>query len=460
MVAPRRQRVTELTSFDPSPPFRELLTERNPLVLVRAANRVGKTRHACYLVARYMVDHPGARCRVVGPSRAQVREVMARYLNEFLGPYLAPGSRYYPGTGWNRNNTIHTRNGSICQVRSYQDDPDTQEGDELDLIVLDELPPKAHLEANLGRIADRKGQIIVCFTVQTQDPARVERFRKAIEGFEVSPVDGRTVHESGWVQFVVPHTRENVPWKDEETFERQVGKYRGTDQEATRVNGSWSGPNDERKFQGWEQRMVLDTDGIMQRVRALMGGKFRADEYLYGIDHGTGIGKQRQYLIFRCRDEYFVLHEYIGGGATTPTDNAQGIKDAVEAWLGAGKEGLVRLHRIIGDVNSAGPLGAGRSLNWHTERALAKLYGLQRSPIEIETPTKDQGFRDAREVTINHAMLERRWWVHESCEGAIRAFQEYRGGNNDPFKDSIDAIGYAVTDSMLTETLDPVALRR
>ena len=450
---------SEYAAFTPSLPFRSLSVERSPMVALRAANRIGKTRHACWVVARRAIEVPMSRCRVVGPSRAQVRDVMGRYLWEFLRPYLVSGSVYRPGTGWSRNGVILLANGSIIQTRSYQDDPDTQEGDELDLVVLDELPPPAHLEANLGRIADRKGQIIVCLTVQTSDTSKVERFRKRVEGEDKSPTHGRTEHATGWVQYVVPHTRENVPWKDAETFELQVGKYRGTDQETKRVHGSWEGPSDARKFQGWASRMVLSRAEMLDRLRG-PGGRVVVDEVLYGIDHGEGDGKQCQYLIFRKGDHYHVVHEWVGGGGTTPTMNAQGMVDAVTEWLGKGVAGIYRISLAVGDINSAGPLGDGRSLNMMMMEALAKIYGTDESPIVIETPKKDAGFKDAREMAMAHAMIERRWWVIDTARRAIRAYQEYKGGSTDPHKDPIDAQGYAITQAMLTRQVAQVELHR
>jgi len=448
-----------LLTFRPSPPLAAMVADQSELIAVRAANGTGKSFSVMYKIARQAVRKPGTRYRVVGPTNAQVRDVTGLYLWTFLRHHVRKDSRWSPGTGWNRHNTACLDNGAEISLRSYQDPPDAHEGvHRLEAIVLDEVPPKAHYMANKGRAR----QFIVDFTVQVKSPP--EWLRDEIEGGEESPNNGVTRHCTGYTQYVVPFLRENVPFYDDLEFERKASKYRGTEDEGRRLWAQWESSSDTRKFGGWK-RQLIKSNADIRRMLADENGRIRIADVRYGIDHGTGVGKQCQYLVLvtgngRAR-RYYVVHEYVGGGATTPTDNAGGIKAACTAWLGEGIQGLSKIRKIYGDVNSSGPAGAGLTLNVLQERALAQLYGEQWSPVPIETPRKDSGFKEAREVALNHAMLEGRLFVSDQCPRLIRAFQNYEGHARDENKDPVDAVGYAIQDLMLaSDDLVSVQVRR
>jgi hypothetical protein len=447
-----------LVAFRSGPALRELAQETGRLVALRAANGVGKTMAACHKVARRAVEKPGSKHRVISPSHKHAREVAGKYLWDFLRDYVASNSRWLPGTGWTRNGTVVLANGSEIQIMSYQDDPEVQEGrHDLDTILLDEVPPEAHYLANKGRAGY---QLIVAFTVQDEVPP--DWLRKEIEGDDESPVEGRTVHSTGWVQYVVPFLRHNVPFYTDEKYEQKRSSYVGTDAEGRRIWAQWEATSSIRKFSGWSQKLVR-TNAEIRKVLFDERGKIRRpDRARIGIDYGhQGIAKHCQYLILQYGQRFFVVHEFLGGRTTTPTDIAVGIRDAIEAWFGRGTEGLAMVEMIRGDLNSAGPLGGGQSLNSVVEHALCALYGITSlpQPQGIHAPNKQEGWREAREIGINHAMLEGRWIVSDECPHAIRAYNQYRGKPNDPFKDPVDAQGYAVQDLVLTRSR-PVSAAR
>jgi hypothetical protein len=447
VVAP----VASLLGFQPAPPFRALMAEESGLVCVRAANGAGKTQHIAALVAKRALRHPGSFHRVVGPSRSQVREVLGRYLWALLRPYLHPSSRWLPGTGWTRNGVVVLANGSEIELKSYQDDPDTQEGrHDLMTIVLDEVPPKAHFEANRGRAQ----LFVVAFTVQTK--ASPLWLRHEVEGSDDSPTrTGRTRHSTGWIQYLVQFRRENVPFYTHEEFETRRSRHAGTEAEQRRLDAAWESESAERVFTGFSSRLIRTREQILEMLRD-GDGRLRFTVARYGIDYGTKIGKQCQYLILVKGDRYFVVDEWIGGGTTTPIDYARGLQAAVDGWLGKGTTGLYRLNRVYGDVNSAGPAAAGDSLNILLERALCSVYGLEALPWPVRAPAKVSGWKDARETAMNHAMIEGRWFVINTAEHAIRAYRQYEGGDTDQCKDPIDGQGYAIQDLLLQPMHGPV----
>lgn len=441
--------VDQLFAFEPTPPLEPMVEDTAGLIAVRAANGAGKSFSVMYKLARAAVRTPGGRFRVAGPTRAQVRDVTGSYLWHFLRHHVRPDSRWSPGTGWNRHNTVCLPNGAEISLRSYEDPPDSHEGvHRLEIIVLDEVPTKAIYMANKGRAR----QLILSFTVQTKAPPTW--LRDEIEGGEESPTSGRTVHRTGYVQYVVPFLRENVPFYDDLEFEAKASKYRGTEDEGRRIWAAWESSSETRKFGGWRRSMIRSNAEIRRMLTDEHGRIRGITDVRIGIDHGTGVGKQCQYLVLVHGHEprskrYFVVHEWVGGGNTTPTDNAQGLKKAIDAWLGQGPAALMRISKAYGDVNSSGPAGAGVSLNMLTEQALARIYGLETLPFSIVAPRKDEGFKDAREVALNHAMLEGRVFVTDQAPRLIRAFQNYEGGPRDPDKDPIDAVCYSSQDLLL-----------
>lgn len=447
-------RVPRITLYRPTPPLRAFATDESPQQAIRAANGVGKTLAACAKLARRAIARPGSRHRLVGPTRAQVRETSAYYLWELLRDYLDPRSRWSPGTGWNRNNLILLRNGSTIEVRSYEDPVTSHEGQHhLDTILLDEVPSMAHYWANKGRAR----VLLVTFTVQTKAPP--EWLRNEIEGPPEargpSPTEGRTEHRTGWVQYVVPLVRENVPFYNDLQFEAKVGKYRGTDEEARRVHAAWDSASETRSFDGWSPRMLLTRDEVLARLRD-GDGKLRYDRARYGIDYGNG-RKQVQYLTLQKGPRFYTVHEYVGKPGATWTDHARGMLRGVERWLGRGEVGLRQLDRVVGDINSAGPAHDGDSLNHLFELALATVSGVDPLPFRVHAPaSKAEGALEAREIALNHAMLQGRYFVCDECVVLPRSFALYEGGAKDPHKDPIDGVGYSIQDLILMRERDLV----
>lgn len=447
---------TLLSTFRASPALQKFVRDESHKICIRAANGGGKTYHVIYALSRFVVDHAGVRCRVVAPTKNQLRDVSGRYLWHFLKPYVADGSYWKEGTGWNKFNTVVLANGSSIELKGYRDDADTFEGaHDLEICVLDEPPPLSVLEA-----CRRAKRLWLSFTAVGANSHLVPDYRKEIEGGEESPVSGRTEHATGWVQYVVPMERENVPWMSPERYEAQVAKYKGTAEEPQRLHAAWSGVVLGRKFEGWHPRYVLGIDAFRKRLVREEAGKEIAlwSTTRYGIDHGTGAGKQRQYLIFVVGSgreaRYYITGEYVAGAGSTPVTNSAAMLTTLEEWLGpVDKEpylGLRGLNAAFGDINSAGPAGAGDQLNALMDRSLQLQCDLPEMPFgRIQAPIKSHGYKDARESALAFAILERRVWVLDECEYAIRAFEGYMGAPKDPHKDSIDAICYAIQDLLL-----------
>ena len=84
--ARRLRSVGELLRFCPSPAFEHFVDDEARMVLLRAANRVGKTRHCAYRAARLAVSQPHSRLRCIGPTNKHAQTVLGAYLADFLAP--------------------------------------------------------------------------------------------------------------------------------------------------------------------------------------------------------------------------------------------------------------------------------------------------------------------------------------------------------------------------------------
>lgn len=384
-----------LNSFDPSPPFAEFLARDDQhQVALRAANRVGKTRHAAFKLARRMVAQDGARCRVVGPSRKQTQEVIGRYLDEFLRPYLDPRSYYVTGKGWNTN-TIRLNNGSICQLKSYEDRSDTHAGDSLDLIVMDEPPPRAHFAENQARVIDRDGQFILAFTAVNRP---VDWLREIIEG------------DNGWSEYVVPFRRENVPWYSDAQYDRMVAAFRSSPwQWAQRVDAEWSGVTEGRIFSGFTEKNVTKR---IPSYELSVG---------VGIDHGKVAGRQVGVLVAWKGSKVFVVDEYVSQWGTTPEQDAGAILSMIKRQRLRPRE----VNLAIGDTNVA---GGGWRVNDLIEEAMRKQLNSRHAPFRIRGADKSAGSVDYGLRVVNHACYRGDLVVHERCTAIMDAMRHWQGG--------------------------------
>jgi hypothetical protein len=442
--------VNALAKFVPSPALVRFDRDDAVQIAIRAANGAGKTQHIARKIARAAVGMPRRRFRVMGPTHSQTRNVIGRYLWQFLAPYCDPRSIWRAGTGWNLNNTVLLANGAEIEVRSYEDNPQSHEGPhDFAIIGLDEVPPQAHYWANKGR----GDQLILGFTVQEAPPLWL---REEVEGPPPwdSPTSGRTEHDTGWVQYVVPFLRQNVPWYDDAKYQQKAGKYIGTEYEQTRVNAAWETTSEIRVFTGWHGGLVKTREEIAAMLR-LADGTLHVDGARYGISHGTGEA-QYQTLVLQAGSRWLQVAEHIGGPRDQLVHHAHGIRKALEAWLCVpGKplpawltDGGGRF-RVHGDRQYAGPGGGGDAINRNLEQALAQAYGRTDAPLPIRAPAKQKADKGAGELALNHAMLEGRWFVLDECREAIRAYQQYEGKASDIHRGRIDAAVYAVGEEVL-----------
>ena len=339
-----------------------------------------------------MVANPSSRWRFVGPNRAQVQDVSGLYLSQFLAPYLHPKCYYLEGKGWNTS-TIILRNGSICQLKSYDDRPDTHAGTSLDGVVLDEPPPKAHFAENQARVIDRGGQFILTFTAVNRP---VGWMRKIIE-------------EQSWPQVVVPFQRQNVPWYSEEKYDSMIAVFRSSPwQWAQRVEAEWEGVTEGRVYTGFTEENVRKQP---PRGDVAVG---------IGVDHGTVAGHQAMTLVAWRGSQIWVIDEYISEWGTTPEQDGASILAML--YRNGIKPGEVLLG--VGDTNFAG----GYRVNDLVEDAIKAKLGGRFPPFRIRNADKSPGSVDFGMRCVNHAASRGDLIVLEKCTHTLDMFRNWQGG--------------------------------
>ncbi len=391
--------------FRPSPVLAAFVADDARLVCVRAANRVGKTRHACYKAARYSVEHPKSRGRFVGPTRRQVAEVVGRYLAEFLAPHLDSRSYYTPGKGWNQP-TVILRNGSIIQLKSYEDHVTAHAGDELDYVVLDEPPPAAIFMESLARVMSRQGAVWLTLTPVGRP---VGWLRDIVEA-----------EGSRWVQHVARFSREACPWYTEEQCAQWLEVMESSPWEyAQRIEGAWDGVTLDRFYTGFSEANVdpaaigagVDVDVCVVMDHGDVGGNTVALLIVWG-----GGETRTSSWAPQAGRHVWVLDEHVSEDGDSAVEHAAGIL------------AMLRRHSIrpsevklaVGDTNRRG--------NWRVNDLVTAEIGrqLKRSPpFRLVNATKDRGWGHR---IVNGGFKRRELSVHPRCTALSKTLRHWKGG--------------------------------
>lgn len=407
-----------LASFVPSESFAPLLDRSNRLICCRAANRVGKSRHAAWVCVREAIELPDqlgrpARIRVVGPNRNQVSQVIGRYIAEFAAGHLSDRS-WYDGRHWNQK-IILFKNGSIIQLMSMHDDPQDHAGDEQDLIVIDEVPKQPHFTENMARIGSVRGRMIL---VMTPVDRPCQWLREMVEA-----------EDSQWIQIVAPFSHATCPWYSAEQVEEHLENMKGSPwQWAQRIEGAWEGVSQNRMISGFTDDCVITDDPSGEIDLAL------------SFDHGILAGKTVALLwAQRPTGQTYIVDEWLSPSAMTP----EGVAQAVDRMLGRHGFTLSEVALGVGDVNVSGSTGV--HINRELEDAFQRIARRSRPPFRIVFPYKGPGSRSYGVRLVNYACLRGDLKVHARAVQTIDALKHWEGrkvGGDALLSDRIDAVRY------------------
>jgi len=147
------------------------------VLLVNGGNRGGKTHYAATRVMRILRTKPAARAWACHSTQAMSVQYHHALLYQLLPPewrgadvrsktaYIA----YKQKTGFSEGKFVlppidGAVRGGECEFKSYDQNSETIEGGNLDIIWDDELVPPDWVETQEFRIAERNGKIIITFT--------------------------------------------------------------------------------------------------------------------------------------------------------------------------------------------------------------------------------------------------------------------------------------------------------
>jgi phage terminase large subunit-like protein len=325
------------------------------------------------------------------------------------------------------------------QFRSYEDHPQTGAGDQLHLVWLDEVPKEAHYREAVARVTRFGGRVLITCTPVDRP---VGWFRDIIE----PPLEGdkRAVWIAGkgrpdgaqWKQYVIPFSRENVPWLDEDSYQQQVDLVSADPTQARqRLEGAWEGLTRSRLFTAYGSRCQVH--------RPQLDGW----RYALGIDHGEMAGNQIGLLCAYRGSSLHVLAEYRDAASVDYQEDARGMLD------------LMAKHSIspldiavaVGDTNKT---KGGRRVNEVIETSIRVQLGMSRPPFRIEGANKRAGSVDFARRIINYGLQRGDLTIEPRCTYLASCLAGYRGidtGDDKALSHGVAALRY-IASRILAET--------
>lgn len=399
----------------------------NRLILVRAANQIGKTYQGCARLAEVMIGHPGGEYRAVGPNKSQANKVLGKYLANFLKPHLAPGSYYTPGKGWN-DNLIRLANGCTCEIKSSEDHPQTHAGPALDGILMDEVPKQAIFTESLSRLTTKNGFFWVLMTPVDRP---VEWFKKLVQA-----------EDSAWVEYTVEYKHANVPWKTASEVEAHLANMRSAPWHyRQRVFGDWDGVTLDRFYEGFTDTNVVEL--------ATAGEKWSIG---LTMDHGEKAGSEVCILmLYRSQlgrgpnrpKRFHALDEYVSDHATSIDEAALELLAMLDRH-GISPDGV---DLVVGDINMTRGSGhAAMKVNEALELAFAHALGRPMAPFRIDDAEKHLGSY-GRHLT-NQLLIDDDLTIDPRCTTLLHSLKHWKGkdsGSDGKLKHMPDALRYFLT---------------
>lgn len=433
---------------------RGVIASPSPSLVVRGANRVGKTQ---VLAARFVHTIRGTNPWCPRPWRGPLN---ALFIGEDItqmmragGPVetlwsMLPRDEIDPGIYFARGKGIvgsktpviplvsGPGEGTVIMIGTYNQDPQTYAGFKGHLIWADEPLPELTYSELSPRLMDYGGWMQVGFTPVMNMPRQTYMRDLVTAGqFEEHHVvlTPRNTWPEGYAR----------PRYTQEDIDRLVAKWPRI-QVALRRDAVWEAVV--------ENRYLSAFDGEQHVKPFVIGGRGPHDvppgaKLYVGVDHGLKPGKQAACLV-----------AVVGGTSQAPRvwwvaeandEGHSSSRDDARAILRMLAEAGVHPAHVDGWIGDRSTPD-GRYLKGKTNKDLrlhlqaeAKLAG---TPLPddmwIETPSKFEGSVYAGADEMNAAFSEGRGLVHERCTGLKEAFQTWKGGKTEPSKDRFDGARY------------------
>lgn len=363
----------------------------------------------------------------------------------WLGPHHTP-----------TNLTIYLKNGSVIKIVSSKGGSTGAAGVQADWVWIDEPPRRDKFAELVARVTQTGGHIWLSFT-----PVDSEQDLSWLKLYLEGDVEkGIPPGSPGWFGINMELSTTSCPWMEEQDVRVIYDQTPGwiADQ---RLRGAWDTPPIDAYFQLdahlHDICIPLDTEGLQV-------GAWR---YVASGDHGE-LAAHEHFVFFRvrkCRDarrkvrvQIQVLTEYVSLTRTNVAEDAAGIKVALEklaAQEGDGNLAIPVMWRWTADINSAGKLSTGVSVNDALSCALGMPAGT------IKPPDKSAGSVERGLIQLR-AMTDSRPCDFRIASGSTKnvgAPQMWRSlarhkGKEDGTKHAIDALRYGVGPYLSVDSLE------
>jgi hypothetical protein len=326
-----------------------------------------------------------------------------------------------------KNPVVKFANGSVVRFKTTRQGALNLSSATIDLVLIDELTTSRIYTELRKRVMRRGGNIIMTITPVNAPSGWLEKrvaSGKVIDlHYRMTPDLFIPVGETQPISFINGEGDKVVC--DAEWVRQEIEDTPEEEREVT-CHGEWPAGDVEREFRAFDVKNRFDEKTRLPTFVA----------YGLGLDHGEKAGREvALFVAWTAKGEMWVLGEYVSTGESGLDGDADGIRDMVEIW------GLTldQIDVAVGDINSAGQLARGMSVNEYLEGRFAAMCGGRR-PFRIDPADKTVGV-DERIMVLNTAFAGKRIRVHEECRILIKSAQMWRGQNN-RLKDPIDALGY------------------
>ncbi len=347
---------------------------------------------------------------------------------------LADGCRYEPSKGYlvGPRRGIETARGDRVIFRSSHQALTGLAGVAAHRLFVNEPTAQFAWGELIRSVSETGGRVAVLFTA-AQDMRRPEghQWMKT----EIAGDDEITVPRGQWsvmtprgwsfhnFELSVDTWEQTCPHRSRERVQRQIDVCPIYERDQ-RILARWDAPTVDRRLASFDKAKNCCGDEVVPADAHLMAG----------MDHGERPGAETFVLCAHWeRDGKRYSHQYLeydAPGRTTSQQDADNIKDAVEALgfsLDAIREGK-------GDTNSAGKNSDLRTMNQVYMQDFARALGRdpRDRPFAIVAPDKGPGSVDYGLKTLDRAFAEGRATINPRCRGIIHSCEHYRGGKTGP----------------------------
>jgi phage terminase large subunit-like protein len=354
-----------------------------------------------------------------------------RLLYKLIPPWLlADGCTFDPDKGF-KDHKVTLTNGSTLTIFTDKQATLAHSSDTLDYVWFDEPPAQGKYGENLARLLVRSGFM---WLTMTPIGAPVDWLKDEVQAGKIEDINFSLTTETA------PHLTQTqideiaLSYLDEEVDQR--------------IHGAWEGVSPDRKFTQFKPQVhIIEAQDLPDRP---------LDIYI-GADHGESSNNEYFTIlgVYQELGEHHLIYlgEYTGVAGASPEQDAKAVTAELESI------GLTPLHVTYGkgDVNSAGKLGAGSSINQLLERGFAKACNMDKPPFPMLKPDKRSGSVISGTRRINNGFAQNRIKVLSRCKQLIASFRYYSGAD-DQYKHAIDAARYVSSD-FLRDTITPAKVR-